>query len=140
MFVRRGPAIVLSLVLGAAALFVVPSAAWSDGGNASDVQTARDGCDTGTTSRAKLKVAPVDGNNLRLAITGTVWSEDSDAWDWKLKHNGELAFDGRARGNEDSDLSFRVNRTMFDGYGEDDIVFRAQNARTGEVCRASLSY
>ena len=140
MPVRRGPAIVLSLVLGAAALFVVPSAAWSDGGNAGDVQKQPDSCGAGTASRAMLKVAPVEGNNLRLSVVGTVWSSDSDAWDWKFKHNGEVAFDGRARGNEDSDLSFRVTRTMFDGYGTDDIVFRAENQRTGEVCRAYLPY
>lgn len=140
MSVRRGPAIVLSLVLGAAALSSAPSALASDGGNAKDTEVDKSNCGAGTSSRAKLKVASLEANNSRLMIIGTVWSDDSDAWDWKLRHNGELSDSGRARGNEDTDLSFRVNRTMFDGFGTDDIVFRAENARTGEVCRMLVDY
>ena len=137
MIVRRGPAIVLSLVLSAAALSVAPALA-KDGGAAKDVD--RDPCNPGTASRSKLKVEQVDGNNTRLQVTGTVWSDDSDNWDWRLKHNGEVSDDGRARGSEDSDLSFRVVRTMINFYGSDDIVFRAENLRTGEVCRTVVSY
>ena len=140
MSVRRSPAIVLSLVLGAAALLTVPNAAWSDGGTATDVQSDRDSCGPGTASRAKLKVGNFENNNSRLVVIGTVWSDDTDAWDWKLKHNGEVSDSGRARGSEDTDLSFRVSRAMFDGYGTDDIVFRAENARTGEVCRTFVDY
>jgi hypothetical protein len=85
-------------------------------------------------------VDTVDGNSSRLQVVGTVWSDDADAWDWRLKHNGEVSDDGRARGSEESDLSFRVVRTMINFYGADDIVFRAENLRTGEVCRAFVSY
>ena len=137
MIVRRGPAVVLSLVLSAAALSAAPALA-KDGGAAKDVD--RDQCDPSTVSRAKLKVEQVAGNNSRLQVTGTVWSADSDAWDWRLKHNGEISDDGRARGSENSDLSFRVIRTMINFYGTDDIVFRAVNLRTGEICRAVVSY
>lgn len=141
MFVRRGPAIVLSLVLGAAALLTVPSgAAWSDGGTAQDVQKDTDNCDNGTATKAKLKVTTLDGNNSRLLIVGTVWSDDTDTWAWRLKHNGDLSDDGRAQGDEDTDLTFRVTRTMINFYGDDDIVFRAENQRTGEVCRTELFY
>lgn len=137
MYLRRGPAIVLSLVLSAAALSVAPALA-KDGGAAKEVD--RDGCDAGTSSRAKLKVDTVDGNNSRLQVVGSVWSDDSDLWTWKLKHNGEVSDDGRARGREESDLSFRVIRTMINFYGPDSVVFRAENQRTGEVCRMSVSY
>ncbi|GAA1141854.1 hypothetical protein [Nocardioides aquiterrae] len=137
MIVRRGPAIVLSLVLSAAALSVAPALA-KDGGAAKDVD--RDQCDPSSVSRAKLKVEQVDGNNSRLQVTGTVWSDDSDVWAWRLKHEGEVSDDGRARGSENSDLSFRVVRTMFNLPGTDDVVFRAENLRTGEVCRATVSY
>ena len=58
----------------------------------------------------------------------------------RLKHEGEVSDDGRARGSENSDLSFRVVRTMFNLPGADDVVFRAENQRTGEVCRAAVSY
>ncbi len=140
MFVRRVPAIVLSLALGAAALVSAPIAFAGDGGNATDVQKDRDSCGEGTATRAKLKVATVEGNNARLLVVGTVWSNDSDTWEWKLKHNGDVSDEGRARGSEDADLSFRVSRTMFNGYGVDDIVFRAENLRTGEVCRTYVDY
>ncbi len=137
MIVRRSPAIVLSLALGAAALSVAPALA-KDGGATKDVQ--RDSCDSSTVSRAKLKVDLADGNNSRLVVTGSVWSDDADVWDWKLRHNGELSDSGRARGREETDLSFRVIRGMINFYGPDDIVFRAENLRTGEVCRAYLEY
>lgn len=140
MFARRVPAIVLSLALGAAALVSAPIAFAGDGGNATDVQKDRDPCGEGTASRAKLKVGTLDGNNSRLLVVGTVWSDDNDVWEWRMRHNGELSFDGRARGREDVDLAFRVSRTMINWGGADDIVFRAENLRTGEVCRASLSY
>ncbi|MCB8956806.1 MAG: hypothetical protein H6529_10040 [Nocardioides sp.] len=137
MIVRRGPAVVLSLVLSAAALSGAPALA-KDGGAAKDVD--RDGCDTGTATHAKLKVETLDGNDTRLRVTGIVWSTDDDIWAWRLKHNGEGSDDGRARGDEDSDLAFRVIRTMINFYGPDDVVFRAENQRTGEVCRTTLAY
>ena len=140
MHVRSVPAIVLSLVLGAAALLTVPSTAWSDGGNATDVEKDWDSCGPGTSTRAKLKVGTLDDNDYRLVVVGTVWSDDSGAWEWKLRHNGEVSDSGRARGNEDTELSFRVTRTMFNAFGSDDIVFRAENVRTGEVCRAVVDY
>ncbi len=140
MLVRRVPAIVLSLALGAAALVSAPIALASDGGNATDVEMDRSSCADGTATRAKLKVGTVDGNNARLIVVGTVWSDDTDNWDWKFKHNGEVSDEGRARGSEDAELSFRISRTMFNGYGVDDIVFRAENLRTGEVCRTFVDY
>ncbi|GAA4364624.1 hypothetical protein [Nocardioides caricicola] len=141
MFVRRGPAIVLSLVLGAAALASAPALA-SDGGAAKDngPATERDSCGPGTSTRAKLKVDVADGNSSRLVVTGAVWSDDADVWTWRIKHNGYVSDDGRARGSEETDLSFRVIRTMINWDGTDDVVFRAENLRTGEVCRAALPY
>ncbi|GAW48365.1 uncharacterized protein (Precursor) [Nocardioides sp. PD653] len=130
----------LSLVLSAAALFAVPSAAWSDGGNASDVEKDRDGCDRASDSFAKLKVSMADGNDSRLQVTGTVFSDDNDVWTWKLKHNGGVSDEGRARGREDVDLSFRISRTMINFLGTDTVVFRAENQQTGEVCRTSVDY
>jgi len=140
MLVRRVPAIVLSLALGAAALTSAPIALASDGGNATDVEKDRTSCADGTVTRAKLKVGTLENNNARLVVVGTVWSDDSDTWDWKLKHNGDVSDEGRARGSEETERSFRITRTMFNGYGVDDIVFRAENLRTGEVCRTFVDY
>jgi hypothetical protein len=137
LIVRRSPAIVLSLVLGAAALSGAPALA-KDGGATKDVD--RDPCDPSTVSRAKLKVDYLDGNTSRLIVTASVWSDDADTWEWKLRHNGGVSDNGRARGREETDLSFRVIRTMINWDGVDDIVFRAENQRTGEVCRAYVPF
>jgi hypothetical protein len=140
MLVRRVPAIVLSLALGAAALAVAPVAVAGDGGNATDVAKDRDGCDRGSDSFARLKVGLADGNDSRLQVTGTVFSDDDDVWTWKLKHNGGVSDEGRARGREDVDLSFRISRTMINFLGPDAVVFRAENLRTGEVCRTNVDF
>ena len=138
MIVRRSPAIVLSLALGAAALSVAPALA-KDGGATRD-GVDRDRCNSNTVSRAKLKVDYLDGNTSRLVVTASVWSDDADVWVWKLRHNGAISDDGRARGREETDLSFRVIRTMINWDGVDDVVFRAENQRTGEVCRAYVPF
>ena len=141
MFIRRGPAIVLSLALGAAALTGVPGALASDGGAAKDGwQVDRDGCDRSSTSSARLKVGFVDGNSSRLQVVGPVFSDDSDIWEWRLRHNGDLSDAGRARGREDIDRAFRVTRTMVNFHGTDSVVFRAENLQTGEVCRAVVDF
>ena len=140
MFVRRGPAIMLSLVLSAAALASAPAALARDGGSAKDVEVDRDSCGNNTPTRARLRVRTAENNNLRLVVVGTVWSNDTDPWEWKLRHNGDVSDEGRARGSEDAGVSFRVTTRMLNGYGTDDIVFRAENLRTGEVCRAYVAY
>lgn len=139
MLIRRGPAIVLSLVLGAAALGIAPNAMARDGGTAANVERDRDRCDKGTSTYARLKVSPLN-NNTRLLVIGTVFSNDTDVWEWRLRHNGTLSDSGKARGNENNGMSFRVTRTMINFYGTDDVVFRAVNQNTGEVCRAVVAY
>lgn len=140
MFVRRSPAIVLSLVLGAAALSSAPALAKDGGAAKDDPEKDRDPCGAGTATYARLRVSTLDGNDSRLQVVGTVFSDDDDFWEWKLKHDGGVSDNGRARGREDGGLAFRVTRTMIDFPGTDDIVFRAENQRTGEVCRAYVPY
>lgn len=136
MIVRRGPAVVLSLVLGAAALSVAPALA-TDGGAAKDGPVTKD-CDD--SSSVRLNVKPTDGNNNRFDVIGAVFSADDDIWSWKMKHNGDVSASDDVRARDDIDRSFRVTRTMLDFYGTDEIVFRAENQRTGEVCRATYDY
>lgn len=133
MFVRRGPAIVLSLVLSAAALVIAPSAMAGDGGTAKDV----DDCSPNTSSTYKLRVSIDDDS--RLQVIGVVFSDDSDVWTWKLRHNDDVSARGEVRAR-DADRSFRVVRTMVNLAGPDTIAFRAENSNTGEVCRGDLSY
>lgn len=131
MFVRRGPAIMLSLVLSAAALALAPGAVAGDGGTVKDVT----GCEK--DSKAKLKVELQDDN--RFEVTGIVWSDDEDIWDWKFKHNGEVAFDGDVKA-KDEDKSFKIVRPMVNFSGPDTFVFRAQNRQTEEICRVDVVY
>jgi hypothetical protein len=137
MSVRRGPAIVLSLVLGAAALISAPSALASDGGNAKDGPGRKD-CDR--SSDVKLRVNTADGNSDRLVVVGAVFSDDDDYWSWKLKHGGDLSAQGEVKARDDIDRSFRVSRTMLNFDGTDTVTFRAENERTGEVCKVDVDF
>jgi hypothetical protein len=136
MSVRRSPAIVLSLVLGAAAL-AAPGALARDGGTAKD-GVERKSCDG--PSDVRLRVGLVEGNIDRLDVVGAVFSADDDVWAWRLRHNGELSAQGEVRARDDVDRSFRVTRTMFNFAGVDNVVFRAENQRTGEVCRVENDF
>lgn len=136
MFVRRGPAIMLSLVLGAAALVSAPSALARDGEIVKDI----DSCQGAGTSTYKLKVTTVTVNDrLRLEVTGIVWSDDEDLWDWKFKHGDDVSDDGVVRAM-DANKSFKIVRTMVDFAGPDTVVFRAENSNTHEVCRGEVIY
>ena len=134
MFVRRSPAIVLSLALSAAALALAPWAQASDGGTVKD----DDPCSAGSTNRLRVSLDD-DG---RLQVVGVVWSGDDDYWQWKFKHNGDVSASGavKANDNDDASRSFRIVRTMVDLAGTDGITFRAENQNTGEVCRNYLDY
>lgn len=133
MFVRCGLAIVLSLVLGAAALVGASSALARDGEIAKDI----DSCQGDGTSTYKLKVTTNEDD--RLEATGIVWSDDEDIWDWKFKHNDDLSADGDVRAR-DADKSFKIVRTMVNLSGPDTVTFRAENSRTHEVCRGDVYY
>ena len=95
MFVRRGPAIVLSLVLGAAALVSVPSAAWSDGGAAKDDPRRLRRAARRPESKLKVETArgqrrPPRGRSAPCAATTTDVVGVDDC-----RHNGERLRPGR---------------------------------------------
>jgi hypothetical protein len=136
MIVRRSPAIVLSLVLGAAALSGAPALA-TDGGTAKDGPVVKD---CSGRSSVRVNVRQADGNQNRFDVIGAVFSDDDDTWDWRMKHNGDISAQGSVVARDDIDRSFRVTRTMLDFYGSDDIVFRAENRRTSEICRVVTDY
>jgi len=128
MFIRRSPAVVLSLVLSAAALTSAPSALASDGGTAKD-------CDNFSTYRLHVSL----DEDARLKVVGSVFSQDENTWSWKFKHNGEYSASGEKRA-KDADRSFRVVRSMVDLAGPDLVEFRAENDRTGEVCQGEETF
>jgi len=131
MIVRRRLATVLSLGLSAAALVLAPSAMAGGGEPASD----KDPCEKSST--VKLRVEPqADG---RFEVVGIVWSDDEDTWDWKMKHEGDVSAEGDIKA-KDADKSLKITRSMVNFEGADSFVFRAENRRTNEVCRAELVY
>ncbi len=71
-------------------------------------------------------------------MIGAVFSDDDDVWAWKIRHNGDLssATTVAPAAARTPTGRFRVIRTMLNFDGTDDVVFRAENQRTGEVCRA----
>lgn len=131
MIVRRGPGIVLSLALSAAAFALAPSAMADDVGTAKDV----DPC----TIAATVKLRAITRDDGRIEVTGIVWSNDDNIWDWKFKHNGELSFDGSVIAEGDGAKSFKIERTMLPS-SPDTITFRAENRANNQVCRAEINY
>ena len=122
--------VVLSFLLGSAATFIAPAAM------AGDVEIDRGGCGSATSSYYKLRVTSTEDS--RLTVSFAVFSDDLDEWDWKLRHNDDVSARGESQAR-DADRSFRVVRRMIDFPGIDDVVFRAENTVTGEVCRGELT-
>jgi len=130
---RRGLAIVLSGMLSAAALVLAPSAVAGDG------EAAKDTDPCGQGSKVRLRVDTYGDD--RLQATGIVFSDDGNVWEWRFRHNDDISYRGETRADGDGEgRSFTIVRTMVDLSGTDFIAFRAENQRTGEVCRAELNY
>mgnify|MGYP003705466435 CR=1 FL=1 len=92
-------------------------------------------CKGSSTADVWLRVEP-DGAG-RFDVYGTVYSDDSDVWSWRMLHNDDLSYKGEVQAS-DNEKSFRIQRSMVDLAGVDDIVFRAANTATDEVCRAEV--
>jgi len=127
---RRAPRIVGALVLAASMVLSGPGATAKD-----DFEVAKEPCRK--TSDVKLRAE--DAGSGVIQVSASVFSEDDDTWDWKLKHNGDVSYKGTVKA-KDADRSFRIVKEMADFSGLDDIAFRAQNNATGEVCSLSVSY
>jgi hypothetical protein len=103
---------------------------------ANDSDVIRRGNCSGTTNW-KLKASPENG---RIEVEGEIDSNKvGQSWSWKLKHNGSLSAKGQATTKAPSG-SFERSRTVVNAQGDDTLVFRAENVRSGEVCRARLVF
>lgn len=120
---------ILSFALSAAALAAAPLA------SANDDEMVRGVCSRDSATR--VRVVP-DGDG-RLDVIGVVWSDDEDIWEWRMLHDNDFSARGETRA-KDADRSLRIKRSMIDFAGSDNIVFRAENTRTGEVCRAEIDF
>jgi hypothetical protein len=103
---------------------------------ANSADKVRTGSCTGT-SDWKLKVGPEDG---RLEVEGQVDSNRvGQTWTWRIVHNGSVSATG-TRTTLAPSGSFTVRRTVLNRAGTDSIVWRADNVRSGETCRGTLSF
>ncbi len=85
----------------------------------------------------KLKASPDDG---RIEVEAEVDSNKTgQTWSWKLVHNGSVSAKGTAT-TAGASGSFDVNRTVVDVKGDDQLRFRASNAKSGETCTGSLTF
>lgn len=92
-------------------------------------------CKGDSTADVRLRIDVDDSG--RFNVVGVVFSDDSDIWSWRMLHNDDVSYKGEVQAKA-ADLSFRIQRSMVDLAGTDDIVFRAVNQTTNEVCRAEV--
>lgn len=85
----------------------------------------------------KIKASPQDG---RIEVESEVDSNvNGQTWTWTLNHNGSKSASGTKTTTAPSG-SFTVRRVLVDLKGADTLVFRATNSKSGQVCRASVTY
>jgi hypothetical protein len=89
------------------------------------------------TSTWKLKVSPDNG---RLEVDFEVdQNRAGDTWSVRMRDNGVLFFSGQ-RVTQAPSGSFEVRKLTANRAGADNIVARATNLRTGEVCRGTATF
>ena len=128
----RTAALTLSAAaLGLSALTASPALASGD-----DDAVQRSGsCSAGTEWKIKAKAD--DG---RIEVEAEIDSNKvGQSWSWKFKDNGAVFATGTSTTTGPSG-SFEVERKPANQAGTDSFVFRAVNPKSGEVCRATVSW
>ena len=126
-----------TLARGAAATLLIAAAlpvvgAGTAQASSSDV-VRRGSCSASTDW--KIKAKPDDG---RIEVESEIDSNRTgQTWSWVLRRNGAVAATGQSVTRSPSG-SFEVSRRTANAPGADAFSFRAVNARTGEVCLASV--
>lgn len=129
---RRTFRAVLGLLVACSLVLAGPSAsAKRNSDSVKSKETCRE------SSSVKLKVEPESTGVIQ--VTAVVWSDDSDQWDWRMKHNDDTSARGSVKA-KDADKSFKIVRDMADFAGTDYVEFRAINNVTGEVCKNEIAY
>ena len=134
MSARRVVVVMLSLGLSAAALVSAPSALSND-----DVDGRVDCARANDARPSQHRLHIVSEGSGRLSVVGSVFSDDEDLWEWRMKHNFDISSEGRVMA-KDANRSFRIERSMIDLPGTDTILFMARNTETGEVCRSEQEF
>jgi hypothetical protein len=101
-----------------------------------DDATIRTGSCSGKTDW-KIKAKADDG---RIEVEAEIDSNKiGQTWAWKFKDNGDVFAKGQSTTKGPSG-SFEVERKPANQAGTDHFVFRAVNPKSGEVCRATVSW
>jgi hypothetical protein len=120
-------------VLGVVLLALTTTPASASGGGDAKIRT---GSCSGSTDW-KVKAKSDDG---RIEVEAEIDSNKvGQSWSWKFKDNGEVFAKGQSTTTGPSG-SFEVRRRPADMPGTDSFVFRAVNPKSGEVCRATISW
>ena len=122
----------VSTLVAASLLTAAPAFA----GGHDDDEVIREGSCSGSTDW-KVKAKTDDG---RLEFEGEIDSNrNGQTWSWKIKHNGTVSAKGTSTTRGPSG-SFEVERRLTNLSGTDQLVFKAKNPATGEVCTGSLAF
>lgn len=127
--------IATATTLIATTTFAVLGAAPAHAGD-DDREVIRHGSCSGSTDW-KMKAKADDG---RIEVESEIDSNRTgQVWHWTLRHDGNVAADGRSttRGRSGS---FEVERKTRNAAGTDAFRFRAVNRATGEVCVARVRF
>ena len=129
--VRTAALTLSAAALGLSALAASPAVASGD-----DDAVQRSGsCSAGTEWKIKAKAD--DG---RIEVEAEIDSNKvGQSWSWKFKDNGAVFATGTSTTTGPSG-SFEVERKPANQAGTDSFVFRAVNPKSGEVCRATVSW
>ena len=126
----------VAAALAVPALTFAALAAPANASGGDDDRVERTGNCTGGTDW-KIKAKSDDG---RIEVEAEVDSNRvGQSWSWKFKHNGTVFSRGTSTTKAPSG-SFEVERKPANLAGTDHFVFRAVNPRSGEVCRATISW
>jgi hypothetical protein len=128
---RRIAALTIS-TLALTGLTIAPAVAGDDDDN----RVERNGsCSAGTEWKIKAKAD--DG---RIEVEAEIDSNKvGQSWSWKFKDNGTVFATGTSTTTAPSG-SFEVERKPANKAGTDNFVFRAVHPKSGEVCRATVSW
>ena len=123
------------LITGFVAALAVPLVLTAPAQAKGSDATIREGSCAGSTDW-KVKVKPDNG---RLEFEGEIDSTKAgQTWNWTLNHNGTRSARGSAT-TRGASGSFSIERRLVDLSGVDKLVFRATNAKSGEICRGVVS-
>jgi hypothetical protein len=128
---RRIAALTIS-TLALTGLTIAPAVAGDDDGD----RVERNGsCSAGTDWKIKAKAD--DG---RIEVEAEIDSNKvGQSWSWRFKDNGTVFATGTSTTTAPSG-SFEVERKPANKAGTDNFVFRAVHPKSGEVCRATVSW